>query len=624
MARRPDEGAGSLIFQEGRCIDGEYYIIAVYDDPSPCNIMFSAYELENDSTYTYPLTYSEFDNLFRFDSELMNPSNQDGRFHWVIERLDFIINDRGEKMLCLAQEPTNDEEELFQEADVKKSDGYPPAQTGRIDAATRARLLKELDTQDDQKLHSNLVRSEEARKLFLADLHSKRQLEQLKATQRLVRADEEREARLQRLEIQRQQQEAKAMALKAEKEAKESTMAQLEVLMKQKEAAAIRRLIQEKEAEEAGMGKDKDATRQKRQQQEKSAKEAKRIEAEKARNLDIKRAGQVAKWEAKITKKSRAISEKCREKAEELRAKEARMHEKKERLIADMWREKGEAWLANEEKRNKGEAMDETREMLNDEKDKRRARLEKAQWDDARRKDKDRQIETDERRNVIHVEALRRLKVEAMHRATAKREQARREAVRQKKINEITDARMRKFRERQYLEQAKASLAKKVTEADNGRQDGEGGEEALEATLLQGEKKDSADFQETFEFQQRAARLAGREEMTRKQEAKREKLGQMFAKDPKGREIARIEIWRQEDEDLKQYLEKARLAAELRSEQAVRQKLQKDHIRVQTFEQMEKVRREKSREREEHRNEAARARIRNAAVGASMPTCLSY
>jgi len=95
MARRPDETNGALIFQEGRCIDGEYYIIAVYDDPSSCNIMFSAYELENDSTYTYPLTYSEFDNLFRFDSELMNPSNQDGRFHWVIERLDFIMNARG-------------------------------------------------------------------------------------------------------------------------------------------------------------------------------------------------------------------------------------------------------------------------------------------------------------------------------------------------------------------------------------------------------------------------------------------------------------------------------------------------------------------------------------------------
>merc|ERR1719183_3221749 len=132
-------------------------------------------------------------------------------------------------MLCLAQEPTNDEEDIFEEVDVKKkSEGVAPPQTGRIDAATRAKLLKELDTQDDNKLHSNLVRSEEARKRFLADLHSKRQLEQLKATQRLVRADEEREARLQKLEIIRQQQEAKAMLLKAEEEAKKSTMAQLE------------------------------------------------------------------------------------------------------------------------------------------------------------------------------------------------------------------------------------------------------------------------------------------------------------------------------------------------------------------------------------------------------------
>merc|ERR1719271_927634 len=146
------------------------------------------------------------------------------------------MNARGEKMLCLAQEPTNDEEDIFEEADVKKSDGVAPAQTGRIDAATRAKLLKELDTQDDNKLHNNLVRSEEARKRFLADLHSKRQLEQLKATQRLVKADEEREARLAKLDLIRQQQEKKAMLLKAEEEAKKSTMAQLEVLMKQRKA----------------------------------------------------------------------------------------------------------------------------------------------------------------------------------------------------------------------------------------------------------------------------------------------------------------------------------------------------------------------------------------------------
>ncbi|CAE7949959.1 unnamed protein product, partial [Symbiodinium sp. KB8] len=76
MARRPDDTRGSLIFQEGKCIEG-LPPKAVEPAPSTPN-PFSAYELENDCTYTYPLTYSQFDALFQYDSELMNPSNQDG------------------------------------------------------------------------------------------------------------------------------------------------------------------------------------------------------------------------------------------------------------------------------------------------------------------------------------------------------------------------------------------------------------------------------------------------------------------------------------------------------------------------------------------------------------------
>ncbi|CAE7576902.1 unnamed protein product [Symbiodinium natans] len=113
MARRPDDTRGSLIFQEGKCIEGDYYIVAVYDDPATCTISFSAYELENDCTYTYPLTYSQFDALFQYDSELMNPSNQDGRFHWVIERLDFVQDKRGQKVLCLGEEVRSVNSSLF-------------------------------------------------------------------------------------------------------------------------------------------------------------------------------------------------------------------------------------------------------------------------------------------------------------------------------------------------------------------------------------------------------------------------------------------------------------------------------------------------------------------------------
>merc|ERR1712070_279834 len=102
------------------------------------------------------------------------------------------------------------------------------------------------------------------------------------------------------------------------------------------------------------------------------------------------------------------------------------------------------------------------------------------------------------------------------------------------------------------------------------------------------------------------------------------KLDQLGAKDPKGAEIARIAMWRQEEEEHKEFLEKAKLDKELKQEAADREKKAKDRARVETFEKLEKVRRERSREREERRNEGARARIRDAAVGAAIPLCLAY
>merc|ERR1719491_1694058 len=109
MSRRPIETGGSLVFQEGKKIEGEYYIIAVYDDPERNTVSFSAYELETNQTYTLAYTYSEVDELFRYNSELMNPTNRDARYHWIIERLDFVValdSATGARKLCLAPEPT--------------------------------------------------------------------------------------------------------------------------------------------------------------------------------------------------------------------------------------------------------------------------------------------------------------------------------------------------------------------------------------------------------------------------------------------------------------------------------------------------------------------------------------
>merc|ERR1711865_260886 len=107
-------------------------------------------------------------------------------------------------------------------------------------------------------------------------------------------------------------------------------------------------------------------------------------------------------------------------------------------------------------------------------------------------------------------------------------------------------------------------------------------------------------------------------------EGKKEKMDQLGAKDPTAREIVRIRQWFNEDEERKERIEKAKLQKELLMEEAQREKLQKEHDRVTTFERLETSRRARSKEREERRNEGACARIRDAAIGAALPMCLSY
>merc|ERR1719440_719658 len=108
-----------------------------------------------------------------------------------------------------------------------------------------------------------------------------------------------------------------------------------------------------------------------------------------------------------------------------------------------------------------------------------------------------------ERRKAAQLEALRNAKVGALHRATAKREIARLNVVREKRINAVTEARMRKFREQQYLEQARASLQPHFVEPTDDKDDEGEGRGQMEVTLSRKEKKEQAEFQKTFEMQQR-------------------------------------------------------------------------------------------------------------------------
>jgi len=627
MARRPEETKGALIFQEGKCIEGEFYIVAVYDDPASCTISFAAYELENDATYTYPLMYSEFDHLFRFDAELMNPSNQDGRYHWVIERLDFIVDQRGLKKLALATEPTPDVDQEVEEKPKPKL-AMEPQVGGRIDAATRVKLLKELDTQDDAKLHVCLVKSENARKSFLADLHAKRALEQLKATQRLLKADEEREHRLAKLEIIRSEQEKRAQQQKATQDAMKSTKAQLETLMKQKEAQAIRRLIQDKDMQDRGMGREKDAARQKRKIAERSANEVKNIEKQRATQLARKREDQVVKRENVIKKRTKELVLRARSFNEQKAADEITLREKKDQIIEEIWAEKRKIYKEKEASMQRYEATDEVRERVSNAKDAKRAKDEYLALAAKRTEEAEKDEETLKRRRKIHDEALLQAKIDASARACAKREQARRNKEREKRIDIMIDTRMRKFREAQFLEQVRASTP------HHGQSTGDAQIEAVNTSPSQSCQSfrrtssrganEMEEFQRTFEEMERKKRRDERIERRKLEDQKTEKVKQLGSKDPNAKEILRFQQWRREEDKRLKVLQEAQLSKELSAEEKARAAEEKVRAREETWEILEQVRREKSRDRAEERNKAVVHSIKSAPVGGGLPSVLAY
>eukprot|EP00929_Paragymnodinium_shiwhaense_P029863 TRINITY_DN17037_c0_g1_i1.p1 TRINITY_DN17037_c0_g1~~TRINITY_DN17037_c0_g1_i1.p1 ORF type:complete len:639 (-),score=204.29 TRINITY_DN17037_c0_g1_i1:230-2146(-) len=638
MARRPDDTRGTLIFQEGKCIEGEYYIIAVYDDPASCPraISFCAYELETDCTYTYPLTYNEFDLLFKYDSELMNPSNQDGRFSWVIKRLDFVQNSQGQKILCLAQEPTpeEDDDDLVAQEKPKAQSVAPAAMGGKVDPATRVKLLKELDTQDDHKLHVQLVKSEDARKRFISKLQSQRLLQIEKASQRLLKIDEEREARLVKLDEIKRQQAEKARELKEKELANKSTVAQLELLMKQKEKQAIRRLIQEKDEANLGMGREKDAAKARRHRQERSAFEVEKIEKERQETQKRKRADQVEKRVALIAKRNRQVAEKVREVKEMWAEAAVTRRDNKDQMIQALWKRKSEERQELVKKREEFEAMEEVRERMNLDRDRRRGHLERDQFRAVREYEAAEKEEIATRRREQNKEYLLQWKIDASNRSLATREQRTREAVRDKKIFQLNELRLRKFREQQFLETAQKNrtLSPQELQAQfSATAQSMDNDPDADLTLMPGTKTmgksnstELAEFQKSFEQQERERRHLERMEKRKLEEAKEKKMTALTGPDPLTREMQRVAKWQAKDAELKDTLATARKERELKVEKEHKEATIAAQEREEIWDHLEKKRRDRSREKERLRNEAVVARTKALPVGCGMPRVLVF
>lgn len=189
------EDSGSLVFQRGKKVGDEYYIISVYDYLDTATVKFSAFELESSETCDLCFSHSDFDAIFKTNTELATATaDKERRYDWVIDRLDAVPDSGGVlKHLVLLDEPTREDDGRLPAS--RSGVGQVAVQKDRLTYAERMRLKAEAEKLEEKREKNIALKSERNRKAFMMELREKRKLEELKLASRKQRIDEERAER---------------------------------------------------------------------------------------------------------------------------------------------------------------------------------------------------------------------------------------------------------------------------------------------------------------------------------------------------------------------------------------------------------------------------------------------
>merc|ERR1719271_1975929 len=137
--------------------------------------------METSETFDLSYSYGDFDILFKSHPELVNPASKEGRYDWIVDRLDFTTDSSGgAKRLTLAHAPTADDDG----PSVKPGATPKAIPKDRLTFAERTRLRQEAERLEEKRAASIALKSEKNRKAFVAELQEKRKLEELKAASR--------------------------------------------------------------------------------------------------------------------------------------------------------------------------------------------------------------------------------------------------------------------------------------------------------------------------------------------------------------------------------------------------------------------------------------------------------
>lgn len=211
-----EQDKGPLVYQEAKSFSAENCLVNVYDNMSRKFVTFEIYGLDSQDMFELGYEYRDFDNLFRFNAELMNPNRKEGRFHWVVERLALVTLGKDRK-LQLQPELTDE----VSEVPVYETGRKIP--TGRMDLKERQRLREQMDMLDIKRAEN---------------ISKKRKLTKQRFLQHLFRLKQEDAKRKIEVEHRILEERSLRVELKAETEKKHE-----EELQRIKEQAKLRRKI---------------------------------------------------------------------------------------------------------------------------------------------------------------------------------------------------------------------------------------------------------------------------------------------------------------------------------------------------------------------------------------------
>jgi len=291
-----EQDKGTLTYQESKVFHAEPHLCSVYENTKRRLYTFEVYGLDTQETLHKQYTYNDFDGLFRFNAELMNPNRKEGRYHWVIERLE--IGQVGqEKKLRLANEVTKEVPEL----PIYETNRKIP--TGRMDLKERQRLRETMDMLHIKR-DENIRKKREVSKAkflehikFLKEEHKRKEEEQERA---LAKEREERVLWQMDMEKEEEDQAAQIAVVTRKRRIAAETKDQKHEEAEEEDLRQLRIRWRAADAEKAKLMRE--ARERKAKQDKQKAEEAKE-EAARLRAVQAKRSQNWANRDKRVKKK---------------------------------------------------------------------------------------------------------------------------------------------------------------------------------------------------------------------------------------------------------------------------------------------------------------------------------